>query len=126
MYCILRCICDSVHNSECIVYNSVYNSECIQHEIVPPCRKDRHAAGDEEAEDEELLKDEDDDEATAGRGHRLQVQPSVIVNGLMREYQIQGLNWLVHLYDNGINGILADEMVRFSCFLHSDVSRVTP
>jgi hypothetical protein len=29
----------------------------------------------------------------------------------MREYQLQGLNWLIHLYDNGINGILADEMV---------------
>ena len=24
---------------------------------------------------------------------------------------LQGLNWLIHLYDNGINGILADEMV---------------
>ena len=28
----------------------------------------------------------------------------------MRDYQIQGLNWLVSLYENGINGILADEM----------------
>jgi SWI/SNF-related matrix-associated actin-dependent regulator of chromatin subfamily A member 5 len=30
----------------------------------------------------------------------------------MRDYQIQGLNWLISLYENGINGILADEMVR--------------
>jgi hypothetical protein len=44
----------------------------------------------------------------------LQVQPSCIKNGTMREYQLQGLNWLIHLYDNGINGILADEMVRRS------------
>ena len=29
----------------------------------------------------------------------------------MRKYQLEGLNWLIHLYDNGINGILADEMV---------------
>jgi SWI/SNF-related matrix-associated actin-dependent regulator of chromatin subfamily A member 5 len=29
----------------------------------------------------------------------------------MRDYQIEGLNWLIQLYDNGINGILADEMV---------------
>lgn len=28
----------------------------------------------------------------------------------MREYQLQGLNWLISLYENGINGILADEM----------------
>lgn len=28
----------------------------------------------------------------------------------MRSYQIEGLNWLIALYDTGINGILADEM----------------
>src|SRR4051812_31874614 len=28
----------------------------------------------------------------------------------MREYQIQGLNWMVSLHHNGMNGILADEM----------------
>jgi SWI/SNF-related matrix-associated actin-dependent regulator of chromatin subfamily A member 5 len=43
--------------------------------------------------------------------HRLQVQPSILTGGTLREYQLQGLNWLIHLYDNGINGILADEMV---------------
>ncbi len=48
--------------------------------------------------------------------HRLSVQPS-IVTGKMREYQIQGLNWLIHLYDNGINGILADEMVSWRLLL---------
>jgi hypothetical protein len=35
-----------------------------------------------------------------------------IKGGTMREYQLAGLNWLIRLYDNGINGILADEMVR--------------
>ena len=61
-------------------------------------------------EDQALLADED----TGGEkaGHRLMAQPSVIKGGQMREYQMQGLNWLIHLYDNGINGILADEMVR--------------
>ena len=28
----------------------------------------------------------------------------------MKEYQLQGLSWLVNLYEQGINGILADEM----------------
>ncbi|KAK9812302.1 hypothetical protein WJX73_000685 [Symbiochloris irregularis] len=60
----------------------------------------------EEMEDAELLKDE----RKGGQGHRLIAQPSVIKHGTMREYQMQGLNWLIHLYDNGINGILADEM----------------
>lgn len=31
----------------------------------------------------------------------------------MRDYQLAGLNWLIRLYENGINGILADEMVTF-------------
>jgi len=34
-----------------------------------------------------------------------------VKNGKLREYQLQGLNWLISLYNNGINGILADEMV---------------
>ena len=29
----------------------------------------------------------------------------------MRDYQVRGLNWMIGLYENGINGILADEMV---------------
>src|SRR4051812_18289660 len=29
----------------------------------------------------------------------------------MRDYQLHGLNWLIKLYESGINGILADEMV---------------
>lgn len=34
-----------------------------------------------------------------------------IVGGKLRDYQIRGLNWMISLYENGINGILADEMV---------------
>lgn len=34
-----------------------------------------------------------------------------VKNGTLRDYQIQGLNWMISLYKNGINGILADEMV---------------
>ena len=37
--------------------------------------------------------------------------PFFIENGEMRDYQVRGLNWLVSLQHNGINGILADEMV---------------
>lgn len=36
---------------------------------------------------------------------------AVVKGGTMRDYQIQGLNWMISLYHNGINGILADEMV---------------
>lgn len=65
-----------------------------------------HSKAAEEREDAALLS-----EAEANNTHRLTVQPSCIKFGTMREYQLQGLNWMIHLYDNGINGILADEMV---------------
>jgi len=38
---------------------------------------------------------------------------SVVKGGEMRDYQVRGLNWMISLYENGINGILADEMVFF-------------
>ena len=31
--------------------------------------------------------------------------------GEMRDYQIRSLNWMISIYEHGINGILADEMV---------------
>ncbi|CCI49756.1 unnamed protein product [Albugo candida] len=37
-------------------------------------------------------------------------QPSIIDFGTMRAYQLEGLNWMVNLAHQGINGILADEM----------------
>jgi SWI/SNF-related matrix-associated actin-dependent regulator of chromatin subfamily A protein 2/4 len=37
-------------------------------------------------------------------------QPSIVINGRLKEYQITGLEWLVSLYNNNLNGILADEM----------------
>ncbi|KAH0564535.1 hypothetical protein KQX54_012628 [Cotesia glomerata] len=37
-------------------------------------------------------------------------QASIMVNGILKEYQIKGLEWLVSLFNNNLNGILADEM----------------
>ena len=37
-------------------------------------------------------------------------QPSLIENGQMKQYQLQGLSFLVWLYENGMGGILGDEM----------------
>ncbi|TKA82692.1 hypothetical protein B0A55_01496 [Friedmanniomyces simplex] len=37
-------------------------------------------------------------------------QPNLVTGGLMRTYQLEGLEWLTSLYENGLNGILADEM----------------
>lgn len=64
------------------------------------CQKQRPQRAEKEADaQEEALDDE-----------RLAKQPSVLQNGTLREYQLEGLNWLIKLYNNGISGILADEM----------------
>ncbi|GAX76003.1 hypothetical protein CEUSTIGMA_g3446.t1 [Chlamydomonas eustigma] len=39
-------------------------------------------------------------------------QPKMLKAGRLREYQMHGLRWLVGLHDLGLNGILADDMVR--------------
>ncbi|CAH2322002.1 lymphoid-specific helicase isoform X1 [Pelobates cultripes] len=37
-------------------------------------------------------------------------QPKYFIGGIMRWYQVEGMEWLRMLWENGINGILADEM----------------
>jgi len=38
------------------------------------------------------------------------VQPVAMVGGTLKPYQLEGMNWLITLWQNGFNGILADEM----------------
>lgn len=46
--------------------------------------------------------------------HRIQEkidkQPDILVGGQLKEYQMDGLNWMVSLFNNRLSGILADEM----------------
>jgi SWI/SNF-related matrix-associated actin-dependent regulator of chromatin subfamily A member 5 len=61
----------------------------------------------EQEEDAELVREE------KHGGHRetlFRESPGYIKGGTMRDYQVQGLNWLISLHENGISGILADEM----------------
>ena len=39
-------------------------------------------------------------------------RPFALQGATLREYQMVGLTWMVSLYNNHLNGILADEMVR--------------
>ncbi|XP_038660605.1 probable global transcription activator SNF2L2 isoform X4 [Scyliorhinus canicula] len=41
---------------------------------------------------------------------RIEKQSTLLINGSLKHYQLQGLEWLVSLYNNNLNGILADEM----------------
>ena len=61
----------------------------------------------ESEEDNELLQAAEAQDVTAVR---IESSPSWIAHGTMRDYQIEGLNWMVSLYESGVNGILADEM----------------
>ncbi|KZO91235.1 SNF2 family DNA-dependent ATPase [Calocera viscosa TUFC12733] len=68
----------------------------------------RHRKSEKE-EDEELLKEnekeDEEDEAIV-----FESSPPYVTGGTLRDYQVQGLNWMVDLYHHGLNGILADEM----------------
>lgn len=59
----------------------------------------------EKEEDAELL----NDERSTSSFFEFTESPGY-VQGQLRPYQIQGLNWLISLFENNLSGILADEM----------------
>lgn len=65
----------------------------------------RRGKAAEEEEDAEMVEHAEEIQTV-----RLTVQPECIKHGQMRDYQLAGLNWMIRLFDHGINGILADEM----------------
>lgn len=60
-------------------------------------------------EDDEVV-DDDDDDAEEETPIFLTQQPSSIKFGNLKPYQLEALNWMIHLAGKGLNGILADEM----------------
>lgn len=38
---------------------------------------------------------------------KFEVSPHYITGGVMKDYQVHGLNWMISLCENGMNGILA-------------------
>lgn len=59
----------------------------------------------------EGVEDEDEDAEGGGEKHVfLTKQPDCIKFGTLKPYQLEGLNWMIHLAEKGLNGILADEM----------------
>lgn len=71
----------------------------------------RHYRKTEKEEDAELMADEENDGSSVFEDPSFVTEsPSFVKNGVLRDYQIQGLNWLISLHENKLSGILADEM----------------
>ncbi|KAF5092412.1 hypothetical protein D0Z00_004599 [Geotrichum galactomycetum] len=54
-----------------------------------------------------LSKNADDSSKNSATGL---VQPKLLTGAKLHEYQLEGVAWLISLYENGLNGILADDM----------------
>jgi SWI/SNF-related matrix-associated actin-dependent regulator of chromatin subfamily A member 5 len=67
-----------------------------------------HDADSADSEDGDL--DDDDDDEGGDRHVFLTQQPSCIKFGKLKPYQMESLNWMIHLAEKGLNGILADEV----------------
>lgn len=58
---------------------------------------------------------EKDAKIRAGAEKPIFIQPSNLAEGcFLKDYQLEGVRWLVSLFENGVSGILADEMVSYS------------
>jgi hypothetical protein len=86
-----------------------------------PGKKGRHAqAGSKphHIHDKESAEEEEDEEQEDEQHIFLTKQPSSIKHGQLKPYQLESLNWMIHLAEKGLNGILADE-VSYVCSLGS-------
>ena len=77
-------------------------------------KKRKNSEAEVNVEDIKILEnnnlDEDDLKLENRQITRLYFQPSSLTGGELTGYQLDGLNWLISLYERGLNGILADEM----------------
>lgn len=77
----------------------------------PPTSKNSKRRMTETEEDSLMMESakDGDESSLLFQTTRLKEQPAN-VNGKMRPYQLEGLNFLIGLFERGLNGILADEM----------------
>ena len=77
-----------------------------------PSRKKKRGRKTPEVDDPEGegVDDDESDEGSVENHVFLTKQPDCIKFGQLKPYQLEGLNWMIHLAEKGLNGILADEM----------------
>jgi SWI/SNF-related matrix-associated actin-dependent regulator of chromatin subfamily A member 5 len=71
----------------------------------PPSKPKPHHIHAKDSEEDEEAEVEDEENHIF-----LTKQPNCIKFGQMKPYQLESLNWMIHLAEKGLNGILADEM----------------
>jgi SWI/SNF-related matrix-associated actin-dependent regulator of chromatin subfamily A member 5 len=72
----------------------------VKSATTPNAKKDGALRGDNEAADEADLVEQEE------KTTYLTAQPTSLSFGKMRAYQLEGLNWMIRLQENGVNGIL--------------------
>merc|ERR1719312_1790913 len=87
-----------------------------------PAKRGRKSKADEEPpskkkKSEEVVEDQEEVQKSRNEKNRQfegkdipNNQPLLLTGGIMRDYQLEGYEWMSTLWENGINGILADEM----------------
>ncbi|PIA13295.1 hypothetical protein COEREDRAFT_21143, partial [Coemansia reversa NRRL 1564] len=88
-------------------------------------RRRQSKKGEDATIESETVAETEDDERVINGESVSRRQPREVTGGVMREYQLEGMEWMASLYENGLNGILADEMglgktlqtIAFLCFL---------
>lgn len=76
----------------------------------PSGKKNSKAAKPHHIHDKESAGEEEDEEDDEDQHVFLTKQPNCIKHGSLKPYQLESLNWMIHLAEKGLNGILADEM----------------
>jgi SNF2 family DNA or RNA helicase len=71
-----------------------------------------HLHNPDSANEDDDDENEDEEEGTV-RHIFLTKQPSSIKFGQLKAYQLESLNWMIHLAEKGLNGILADGKLNF-------------
>lgn len=73
-----------------------------------PTKSTRSTKGRKRVADAEPEGEPDSKRANVENSTTLEQPP--LITATLREYQLQGVQWMISLYENGLNGILADEM----------------
>lgn len=60
--------------------------------------------------DRDSAEEDEEEEENADQHVFLTRQPTCIEHGHLKDYQLESLNWMIHLAEKGLNGILADEV----------------